>query len=119
MVIASSAVIAAGCAAAPLSVDTPWIGSALFLVGLGWSGCFITGSTLLTDSLAPAQRASAQGANDTFVNIASAAGSLSSGVLLQAFGFNALSVIGLCISLTPALALLFAASPRRFSSAAR
>jgi len=119
MVIASSAVIAAGCAAAPLSVDTPWIGSALFLVGLGWSGCFITGSTLLTDSLAPAQRASAQGANDTFVNIASAAGSLSSGVLLQAFGLNALSVIGLCISLTPALALLFAASPRRFSSAAR
>ncbi len=53
MIVASSCVIAAGCVAAPLSLDTPWIALALFLIGLGWNGCFITGSTLLTDALAP------------------------------------------------------------------
>ncbi len=108
MILLSATIIGAGCVAAPLSLDTPWIALALFLVGLGWSGCFITGSTLLTDALAPHERAGTQGANDAFVNIASAAGSLSSGVLLQVFGFNVLSLVGLAISLAPALAVLSA-----------
>lgn len=116
MILVSSGVIGAGCVAAPLSLDTPWIALALFLVGLGWSGCFITGSTLLTDSLTPRERARTQGANDAFVNTASAAGSLSSGVLLQAFGFNVLSLVGLAISLAPALALLSAGAGRQTPS---
>ncbi len=118
MILLSAAIIGAGCAAAPLSLDTPWIALALFLVGLGWSGCFITGSTLLTDALAPHERAGAQGANDAFVNIASAAGSLSSGVLLQVFGFNMLSLVGLTISLMPALAVLSANARPRATAAA-
>ena len=106
MITISAGIMAAGCVVAPLSLYTPWIALALFLVGLGWSGCFVTGSTLLTDSLAPHERARTQGANDAFVNIASAAGGLSSGMLLQAFGFNVLAMIGLCISLTPLLAVI-------------
>lgn len=116
MILISSGIIGAGCVAAPLSLDTPWIALALFLVGLGWSGCFITGSTLLTDSLAPHERARTQGANDAFVNTASAVGSLSSGVLLQVFGFNVLSLVGLAISLSPALALLSAGLRRQGSA---
>lgn len=106
MIRISAAIIGAGCILAPLSLQTPWIGLALFLVGLGWSGCYIAGSTLLTDAITTRERARMQGANETMVNIASAAGSLSSGVLLQLFGFNTLSLIGLCVALLPVLAML-------------
>jgi predicted MFS family arabinose efflux permease len=106
MIAISATVIGAGCVVAPLSIETPWIALALFLIGLGWSGCYITGSTLLTDALAVNERAQAQGANDTLVNIASAVGSLGSGVLLQFFGFNILSMVGLGVALVPVLALI-------------
>ena len=114
MIRASAVLIGAGCVLAPLSLYTPWIALALFLVGLGWSGCYITGSTLLTDAVAVQTRAKMQGASDTVVNISSAVSSLSSGILLQAFGFNLLSLIGLGIALLPVLALLFR-QPRNLS----
>src|SRR4030095_14073332 len=104
-------VIGAGCVLAPLSLYTPWIALSLFLVGLGWSGCYITGSTLLTDAVALHERTRVQGANDTLVNIASAGGGLSSGLLLQAFGFNVLSLMGLLVALLPVLALMFRPPP--------
>jgi MFS family permease len=106
MVVVSAIVLGAGCVLAPLSLMTPWIALALFLVGLGWSGAYVTGSTLLTDALAVNNRTRMQGGNDMLVNIASATGSLSSGVLLQLFGFNILSIIGMGVSLLPVLILL-------------
>jgi MFS family permease len=111
MIRGSALVIGAGCVLAPLSLYTPWIALSLFLVGLGWSGCYITGSTLLTDAVALHERTRVQGANDTLVNIASAGGSLSSGILLQAFGFNVLSLMGLLVALLPVLALMFRRPP--------
>ena len=111
MIFASALIIGAGCVIAPLSLMTPWIGLALFLIGLGWSGCYITGSTLLTDAIAIHERARMQGANETLVNVASAVGSLSSGVMLQLFGFNILSMIGLCVALLPLLAMLMTRPP--------
>lgn len=110
MIVLSACTIAAGCVIAPLSLMTPWIGFALFLIGLGWSGCYITGSTLLTDAFGSKERARMQGANEVMVNIASAVGSLSSGVLLQAFGYNIVAAIGLVVSLMPLIIILFSHS---------
>jgi MFS family permease len=107
MIGVSALLIGLGCVLAPLSIQTPWIALALFLVGLGWSGAYISGSTLLTDVIAAPNRPRLQGASDTLVNIASAIGSLSSGVLLQLFGFNVLSLISCAVALIPLLALLF------------
>lgn len=98
-------VIISGCVIAPLSLDTPLIALALFLVGLGWSGCYVGGSALLTDALGRAERARLQGANDTVVNIASATGSLSSGLLLALVGFPLLSAVGLAVALLPLAAV--------------
>lgn len=107
VIIIGALVLMAGCVIAPLSLNTPLISLALFFVGLGWSGCFVAGSTLLTDALGLAERARLQGANDTVVNIASAAGSLGSGLLLAAVGFTLLSVVGFTVALLPLLAVLF------------
>lgn len=100
-------VLMAGCVLAPLSFDTPWLALAQFCVGLGWSGCYVAGSALLTDALGAGERARLQGANDTVVNLASAAGSLSSGLLLAVSGFTLVAGVGFVVALVPLLAIAF------------
>jgi MFS family permease len=107
VVIAGALVLMAGCVIVPLSLDTPLIAFGQFFVGLGWSGCYVAGGAMLTDALGQAERARLQGANDTVVSIASAIGSLSSGLLLAAVGFTLLSAVGFTVALLPLLAALF------------
>ena len=90
-----------GAALAPFSLWTWWLAIAQFLVGLGWSLLFVSGSALLTDALGMAERARLQGASDTCVQIGAATGSLSGGFLLAYMGFTTLSFIGLVVALIP------------------
>jgi MFS family permease len=92
-----------GCLLLPVSLATPMIAFAEFLVGLGWCGCYVAGSALLTEALGSAERARLQGANDALVNIGSAFGSLSSGPLLQLIGIWPLAFVGLTIAAIPVL----------------
>jgi MFS family permease len=86
---------------APVSLMTAWLAVALFLVGLGWNLCYIAGSSLLSDILAPAERGSVQGANELVINLASALSSLSSGVILAGLGYSALGLAGAGLALLP------------------
>ncbi len=104
VVIAGACVLMAGAVIAALSLDTPIIAFGQFFVGLGWSGCYVAGSALLTDALGAHERARLQGANDTVVNIASAVGSLLSGLLLAANGFYLVAAVGFAIALMPLIA---------------
>lgn len=72
---------------------------ALFLLGLGWSFCFVAGSALLTSALHPAERGRIQGANDALVALASGAGSLSTGAIFAGSGMIGVSAVGLGITL--------------------
>lgn len=89
-----SLVLIAACAIAPGSPDTVPLALSLFLLGLGWNLCFVSGSSLLTDTLAMHERARIQGAADLVVNLASAAGSLASGLLIASLGYGTLAAIG-------------------------
>ncbi|MCL6511370.1 MAG: MFS transporter [Anaerolineae bacterium] len=113
VIVAGALVLMAGCVIAPLSLDTPWIALGQFFVGLGWSGCYVAGSALLTDALGQAERARLQGANDAVVNVASAAGSLGSGLLLAAVGFTWLAVVGFAVALVPLLIVTLASPSAR------
>ena len=104
VVIAGACLLMIGAIVAALSLDTPIIALGQFFVGLGWSGCYVGGSALLTDALGADERARLQGANDTVVNIASAIGSLSSGLLLAASGFYLVAAVGFAIALMPLFA---------------
>ena len=101
-----------GCLLVPVSINTPVIAFAELLVGLGWSGCYVAGSTLLTDALGQAERARLQGANDSLINIGSAVGSLSSGVMLQLIGIWPLAFVGLFVAALPALAAVRFSRPQ-------
>ncbi len=91
----------AGALIAPVSLLTPWLALALFLVGLGWNLCYIGGSTLLSDAITPAERGRVQGASDLLINLASAGGSLTSGLILARLGYGPLCLIGAALSLVP------------------
>jgi len=80
---------------------------ALFLLGLGWNFMFIGGTTLLTDTYRPSERAKAQALNEFLVFGSVAIASLSAGVLLQFFGWNAVNygAIPLLVIATVALGL--------------
>lgn len=66
--------------------------SALFLLGIGWNFMFIGGTTLLTTTYAPAEKAKVQAINDLLTFGAAALASLSSGVLHHQIGWQAVNV---------------------------
>lgn len=101
MIVAGSIMLAASCLMAPLSDGAVWLALVLFLVGLGWNCCFVAGSTLLSEMLEPVERGRVQGLVDTLINFAAGAGSLGSGFLFAAMGFNVMVWISLVFSLIP------------------
>jgi MFS family permease len=103
-------VLCASCVLAPRSSTTPILMIALFLLGLGWSFCFLGGSSALSEGLAEGERGKVQGLTEALVSLASGIASLSSGVLFAGFGFARMTVVGLVVS---ALPLLFFALARR------
>ncbi|MEV6819199.1 MFS transporter [Nocardiopsis dassonvillei] len=66
---------------------------ALILLGLGWSASTVAGSTLVTESVAPAERPRVQGASDTLMNLAGAIGSAAAGPVLAAVAFHGLAAV--------------------------
>jgi len=82
---------------------------ALVALGLCWNFLFIGGTTLLTETYQPSERAKTQGLNDFLVFTAVAAASLSSGTIQHQFGWRAinLAVIPFFVLVLSAVALLF------------
>ncbi len=101
VIIAGSIGLILACLAATVSPDVLPLGAALFLLGLGWNFCYVGGSTLLADQLTPLERARTQGFNDLLVGLASAAGSLSSGLIFAAVGYAAMAYISAAVALVP------------------
>lgn len=106
-ILLGSGMLIAACWSATLSPDLVPLALSLFMLGLGWNLCFVGGSALLADQLAPAERARVQGLNDLLVGLASALASLLSGVVYAAIGFPAmaLSAGGLAVLLLAAVVL--------------
>ena len=101
VILFGSFTLVLACIAATLSPDVLPLGIALFLLGLGWNFCYVGGSTLLADQLSPVERARTQGFNDLLVGLASAAGSLSSGFIFSALGYNAMALIAAAVAIIP------------------
>ena len=91
---------------APLSPDVFPLAVSLFLLGLGWNFCFVGGSTLLSDQLSPAERGRTQGINDLLVGLASATGSLGSGLVYAVTNYTIIALVGGMLALIP-LGLVF------------
>ena len=73
----------------------------LFLNGIGWNLAFVAGSALLTDALAPSERASLQGLADLFMGLMGALGSAAGGMILGIWGFAILNAVGAVLTFGP------------------
>jgi len=68
---------------------------ALVLLGVGWNFTYIGGTTLLTEAYRPEEKAKAQGANEMAIFVVQALAALSSGVLVNAAGWQTLNYVAL------------------------
>ena len=84
---------------APLAANVLALAVALFVLGLGWNFCFVAGSTLLSGELHSAERGRVQGVNDMLVALASATGSLATGVIFAMRGMVGIGAVGLALTL--------------------
>ena len=105
------------CLMAPLSPELLPLSLALFLLGLGWNLCYVAGSALLSDALAPAEKGRMQGFNDLLVGGAAAAATLIGGwVMAGPGGYTTMGLLG--AAATAPLLLVVARLPRAKPAAA-
>jgi MFS family permease len=107
IILAGGIILILACLTAPLSSEVVWLGISLFLLGLGWNFCFVSGSALLSDVLRNEERGRVQGLTDTMINIVSGMGSIGGGLIFAASGYPAIAWLGVLVSLVPILLVLF------------
>ncbi|HEY3246694.1 MAG TPA: MFS transporter [bacterium] len=86
---------------ARLSPQVLPLSAALFLLGLGWNFCYVAGSSLLADQLMPAERGRTQGFSDLLIGLTSAAGSLGSGMIFAAVGYDTMTMVAAAVAVLP------------------
>lgn len=77
-----------------------------FLVGLGWSGAFLSSNTMLTDVTPPTQRGQAIGVLDLWSNVAGMSLPILGGLVVEGFDLRALGFLGALLVLVPLYNLL-------------
>lgn len=100
-----AAILLAACALAPLSPNVPPVAFALFLLGLGWNLCYVSGSALLSDALSTAEKGRMQGFNDLLVGGSAAAAALLGGLVMATAGYTVMAILGFVATL-PLLVLV-------------
>ena len=75
------------------------LGVGLFLLGLGWSCGLIAGSTLVTESVGPELRPTAQGGTDLLMGLGAALAGVVGGPLLALGGFGLVSAVSAALVL--------------------
>jgi len=107
--------VAIGIALSGLSVPQFWW--SLVLLGVGWNFLYIGGTTLLTETYRPEERAKAQGANDQSIFIMMAISSFTSGLTVTTGGWQRVNLVALPLVTVVAVALAWYALRQRAQKA--
>jgi MFS family permease len=111
MILLGGLVLASACLLAPLWDNIFWLAMSLFLLGLGWNFCFVSGSALLTTVVRAGEKGQIQGLSDTLVYISSGVGSIGSGLVFAGLGFLVMSWLTILISFVPVMLVVLYATP--------
>jgi MFS family permease len=90
----------------------------LVLLGVGWNFLYIGGTTLLTETYRPEERAKAQGTNELAIFIMMAISSLTSGMTVTSAGWERVNLFTLPLVATVAIAIVWFALHQRAQKAA-
>jgi MFS family permease len=113
MIIGSSFVMVTGALLAALANPTHHGAMivALLILGIGWNGNFVAGSTLVTEAVTQHERPRLQGVTDMITYFASAVAAIGAGLLVGTTGYPKMSLIGGAIAgLLGVLVLAFRSS---------
>jgi MFS family permease len=105
-----------GVALSGVSVAQFWW--AMVILGVGWNFLYIGGTTLLTETYRPEERAKAQGANDQAIFIMMVISSLTSGATVTAAGWERVNLYALPMVALVAGAIVWVALHQRAHKAA-
>ena len=94
-------------------ISVPHFTAALVMLGVGWNFLYIGGTTLLTETYRPEERAKAQGANDQAIFIMMLVSSFSSGVTVTNAGWTQVNLFALPLIGAVLVALVWFALHRR------
>ncbi|MET7667269.1 MFS transporter [Micromonospora luteifusca] len=83
---------------------TPRLSVGLVLLGLGWSGTMVAGSTLLSESVPAGVRPSVQGLSDLIMGLAGTGAAMVSGFVMQFAGYPVLTLLA-AVAAVPLVAL--------------
>jgi MFS family permease len=108
--------LAIGIALSGISVGQFWW--SLVLLGVGWNFLYIGGTTMLTETYRPEERARAQGTNEQAIFIMMAISSLSSGVTVTQAGWERVNLFALPLVAVVAMAIIWYALHSRAQKAA-
>jgi len=107
-----------GAALAGIAVMNFWW--AMVLLGVGWNFLYIGGTTLLTDTYRPEERAKAQGANDQSIFIVMVISSFASGMTVTTAGWDRVNLAALpLVAVITAALVWFALRQHTRNAAAR
>ncbi|MFE9693153.1 MFS transporter [Micromonospora sp. NPDC005806] len=105
VILGGVAVLLAACAVAGTAGHhTPGLSAGLTLLGLGWSGTMVAGSTLLSESVPAAVRPAVQGFSDLTMGLAGAGAAALSGFVMRVAGYPTLTLLA-AIATVPLVAL--------------
>lgn len=108
VIVGGVALLMSACAVAGTAGhDSARLAAGLILLGLGWSATMVSGSALLSQSIAPSLKPSAQGISDLLMGLCGASAGALSGVVVANFGYPTLTLAGAIVTLPlAALALM-------------
>ena len=109
MLLGVALLLAACAAVGTAGHDTARLALGLVLLGLGWSGTMVAGSTMLSASIGAALRPSAQGLSDLVMGLAGASAGALSGWVVEASGYPTLAA---CAALATLPVVVLAARAR-------
>ncbi|WP_155372181.1 MFS transporter [Catellatospora vulcania] len=94
VILGGVALLIAACAvAATAGHDTALLTTALLMLGLGWSGTMVAGSTLFTESLPAPAKPRAQGLSDLVTGLSGASAGVLSGIVVELSGYAVLALL--------------------------
>ncbi len=89
---------------------------AMVLVGVGWNFMYVGATTLLTETYTPAEKATAQGFNESAIFITLAMSSLFSGALFTLQGWERLNLLAIPFLVAVGASLVWLGARRRIAS---
>jgi MFS family permease len=105
VILGGVTILIAACAVAGTAGHhTARLSVGLALLGLGWSGTMVAGSTLLSESVPVAVRPAAQGLSDLVMGLAGASAGALSGFVVQLAGYPVLTLLA-AVATVPLIAL--------------